>query len=467
MSKLRLIKAIVFLNFLVNNAPQCQVCNCKEQLYNTIQYIETNHPAYQKVKKSKICLKQYVSKKDSFILLSSTANEKQSCLLLLQQYLKTIKDHHTSIQPKLNRIDIKNKQAIDSFIQTSFYKSFKLVDIDTTKWLNESSIKSSALPLGVCSNGGKLIFALVPSNIENKYLGVVLKPTTFLKTGHVILELTKTNNEKYICRYNLGVLGFDTPFVDSEEGDLHQVLANFGMAYVDDNNVTKQKEYDFYEVNDSVNYLRLTSFDHKLLSELNRFYDSISAFITNKPSLIIDLRNNGGGDERCYFNLMKFIYTNPLKVDQAYVFVTNDNIKSYEKLENYDAELIKRMKESKRNSFISLSKNNSAEWIINNASIRPEKIVLLYNKATASSAESMITYCIQSKKITTMGERSGGYTGYGNVMNVDLPGGEFTLNTTTTAYKNNQQYEYVGIKPMVNLSNSDNWIDSALSSLKK
>ncbi|WP_460969329.1 S41 family peptidase [Pontibacter aydingkolensis] len=55
--------------------------------------------------------------------------------------------------------------------------------------------------------------------------------------------------------------------------------------------------------------MRLSSFDRGLIDELNAFYESIASDLNSKPFLIIDLRNNGGGDERRYFKLLPYLYT--------------------------------------------------------------------------------------------------------------------------------------------------------------
>jgi hypothetical protein len=78
----------------------------------------------------------------------------------------------------------------------------------------------------------------------------------------------------------------------------------------------------------------------------------------------------------------------------------------------------------------------------------------------------MITYCIQSSKVVTLGENSGGYLGYGNVMTTDTPCGHFSLRSTTTKYKNNSRYEFIGIEPMIKLPAGSNWIEAARKALQ-
>ena len=118
------------------------------------------------------------------------------------------------------------------------------------------------------------------------------------------------------------------------------------------------------------------------------------------------------------------------------------------------------MKAAREYSFIPQVENALSEWSMVGITY-PRKVAVLYNRNTASSAENMITYCIQSSKVVTLGENSGGYLGYGDVMETHTPCGHFRLRSTTTKYKNNSRYEFIGIEPMIKLPPGSDWIEAA------
>lgn len=89
--------------------------------------------------------------------------------------------------------------------------------------------------------------------------------------------------------------------------------------------------------------------------------------------------------------------------------------------------------------------------------------MLLFNKGTASAAEGLITYFQQSDKVITVGENSGGYIGYGNVMTAEIPCGKFKIRSTTTRYEEKSKYEFVGIPPMHKIAKEKDWVKYALS----
>ena len=57
--------------------------------------------------------------------------------------------------------------------------------------------------------------------------------------------------------------------------------------------------------------------------------------------------------------------------------------------------------------------------------------------------------------------------GYGGCKVKRDPCGKFTLNTTTTKYKRNSKYEFVGIAPIVRLEPGRDWIEAVVFELSK
>lgn len=187
--------------------------------------------------------------------------------------------------------------------------------------------------------------------------------------------------------------------------------------------------------------------------------------IQAKPSLIIDLRDNGGGAEECYIDLLKYLCTKPLTIDPADVWVSPDNIRKYEN-EGHPEELIERMKNARPFTFIPLTQNAITRWEIDGTGY-PERIALIFNKKTASSAEGMIIYAMQSDKVITLGENSGGYLGYGNVKTEMVPCGKYIINSTTTMYSEKSKFEFIGITPQIKLKPDQDWVKSAITVLQK
>ncbi|MGZ8549237.1 MAG: S41 family peptidase [Chitinophagaceae bacterium] len=458
MAKLFLILFVILRPLFLT----AQNCDCITQFTFIKNYYENNNPAYQKIKSDPNLSRAYSTGVQDLVI--KTKNEKSSdrCFIWLEKYVTLLKDHHSGIDYNIKRlkIDFNSQQTIDSFKNTIAYKSFDVITVDTNEVFAKLSAKALSDVEGIYTNGGSITFGVL-KNKNNHYSAVVLKKNKLLDIGHILMELKATEDPfRFNSTYHTGLLGFNFQkiyqTVEVKEGQ----IPGYGFYKVGSSTREKQPEYSFGSIDDQTNYLKLSSFDYSLKDKLNAFYRTIDSAITSKPYLIIDLRDNGGGSEECYLNLLPYVYTQPFKIDEVEVWVSPDNIKQYEKFQNQNTDLINRMKKVHNFSFIPQVENAIPEWAVTGTT-NPQKIAILINRKTASSAENMITYCIQSSKVVTLGENTGGYLGYGNVMTTDTPCSNFTLRSTTTKYKNNSKYEFIGIAPMIKLPLRSDWIEAA------
>jgi hypothetical protein len=449
----------IALFLLMSIVSAAQDCNCMSEFDFTKNYYEANSPAFQKIKNTRKSHLKYLEEVES--IRKELKRSRSDCFLYLNKFIGFLKDHHSGLGYNLKRVDLTTNELIAKFKEGTQYKNFKKIQIDTINLKTSLSRKEVSDVEGIYTNGGNIQFGILKKeNTNDQYLGVVLKETKLLETGHVLLELSELKGGEFMCTYNIGILGFTPEKITMKMIIKDGQMPDFGFSKVTDFSSATELPYKFAKLNDSTNYLRLGSFDTKWVSTLDSLYSSIDRELRSTPHLIIDIRDNSGGTEQGYFNLMPYIYTRPLKVDSVLVWVTPDNIQHYERTGN-NQELVDRMKKAQPNSFIPLVEKGISYWKMDSVTTYPRKIALLFNKGTASSAESMITYCMQSDKIITIGENSGGYMGYGNVMTQTTPCGKFNLRCTTTKYHFNARYEYIGIEPMFKAKDSDDWVSLA------
>ena len=447
----------LFLCFFLSNLFG-QNCDCSSQLDFTIKFYEQNNPAFQKIKISPKAYNIYIKQVQKIKQEAQYQKEIDYCIIYLDQYAALLKDHHSDIGFNLSRIDLSTPDLVADFKKSENYQRFKKVTIDSTQFTSMLNKKNIEDVEGIYSNGKSIIFGIVKNeNDTSSYSGVVLKSNKLLDAGHVLLELTRTQGNTFNVTYNAGLMGFNIQKLIKNQKIENGLIPSFGFSKT--NPISNEKEYEFKVLNDSTNYIKLSSFDGKLSDKLNSFYDSIHMNIISRPYLIIDIRNNGGGSEKSYLNLLKYAYTNPLKIDSALVWVSPENIKRYEEESvERNRELIIRMKASKPFTFIPQTLDGENIWSLDSTMMYPKKIALLYNRGTASAAEGMIVYFTQSNKVITVGENSGGYIGYGNVMTTQTPCGKFTIRSTTTKYFEKSKFEYIGIEPKYKPTLNENWI---------
>lgn len=221
---------------------------------------------------------------------------------------------------------------------------------------------------------------------------------------------------------------------------------------------TNDAPAEFSILSDSISCLKIRSFSRQYVEQLNHFYDSVDAAIRARPWLILDLRDNGGGSDEGWWKLVQYFYQRPLETDFVELWVTDDNLRFYES----DKKLSRQLKHHDRNRWYLLNHSDSATFGLKAALPSPRKVLILHNRQTASTAEDFILLAWQSKKVKTFGENTGGYMGYGNVMQVNTPGNLFVLLTTTTRFAKAALFEYEGLRPQVKLNPDQDWIEEVL-----
>jgi hypothetical protein len=443
-----------------------QNCDCASQLSYTIQYFEENSPAFQKIKNND---KDYTTYAKGILKIRTEASKEKDpdrCIFYLDQYVGLLKDHHSAIGFNLKREDLGSEEKIEAFKKSDKYQKFEKIEIDTSKLIPYLESKTLNEIEGIYSDGRSLTFGLIlRKGSKNKYRGVLLRKNRLMDQGHVLLDLTRKKDNSFDVIYNIGLLGFNFRRIYKNMVIEKGQIPSFGFSKTSG---TKENSnyYEFKSLDNSTNYLRLSSFDSRHTNELDSFYTTIAAQLSTKPKLIIDLRNNGGGSERSYLNLLPYAYTDPLKIDSAHIWVSPENIKRYEEIgtDQYK-ELIERMKSAKPFTFIPFTKDAAYTWSLDSITTMPSKIAVLYNRGTASAAEGFVLYLMQSKKVITIGENSGGFIGYGNVMTAQTPCGQYTIQCTTTKYAEKSKYEFTGIPPQFRPGKNQDWIGYAIEKL--
>lgn len=443
-----------------------QDCDCSSQFLYVKNYIELNNPAFQTIKSNHEEYENY--KKQVRILTDLTSKEKSidRCVIYLEDYFLLLKDNHSGIDLNITRlpIDLNSQSSIDDYKLTKNFQSFEKVKIDTTSFVAKLKTKPIDDIEGIYTNGGSLYFGIMKTTRGN-YQGVVLRKTSLLDVGHVLMDIEKIDNNTFAFTLHYGLLAFNFQNIYMKIKPEGGRITELGFAKAGAEEAEDVKPYEFRSLDSTTNYLRISSFSISLKQELELFYQSIDSLIQSTPHLVIDLRDNGGGAEECYTDLLKYFCTKPFAIDLADVWVSPENIKKYES-EGHSKDLIERMKNATPFTFIPLTQNAITSWEIKGTRY-PEKIAVIFNKKTASSAEGMIMYAMQSDKVITLGQNSGGYLGYGNVKSEILPCGKYIISSTTTRYPEKSKFEFTGITPQIILKEKQDWVKSAIAVLQK
>ena len=165
---------------------------------------------------------------------------------------------------------------------------------------------------------------------------------------------------------------------------------------------------------EKVAYLGITSMDGNRIEEDGKLIKEFYKEIKDYEKLIIDIRNNGGGNDYYWKrNVIEPLARETISVDN-YIFTRGDYSKIFYKargirlknIENLDKKLIAKMPDE-------IDKFDN--YYISNISIKPKdpinfkgKIYLLVNNGVYSSSEGFASFCKTSGFATLVGETTGG-----------------------------------------------------------
>lgn len=192
----------------------------------------------------------------------------------------------------------------------------------------------------------------------------------------------------------------------------------------------------FERLNETTGYLRIPFFE---ISE-KPLIDSVIAknrdIILSTQNLIIDVRNNPGGSDVSYEQLIPFLYTNPIRTVGAEFLSTKLNNQRMLDLSNNtefdeDSRKLFRKYYDKLNQSVGEFVNLSEEkvYIEKRDSILPypKNIGIIIHEGNGSTTEQFLLLAKQSKKVKLFGKTTHGMLDISNVNIINSPCNDFEL----------------------------------------
>lgn len=188
---------------------------------------------------------------------------------------------------------------------------------------------------------------------------------------------------------------------------------------------------------DSTFYLRIPSFMDDNAEVLVKKHRSE---ILSRPILIIDIRNNGGGQDNFFQVLSELVYSNPYEAKGVDWYASQGNIKIFEDaLQNNEIEGGQKgidwtnalLREMKKNvgGFVTHPLMGRDSLVAEDCVYAcPKRVGIIMNDANASSAEEFILSAKASRKVLLFGNKNtAGVLDYSNAISVPFPSGNYEL----------------------------------------
>lgn len=190
----------------------------------------------------------------------------------------------------------------------------------------------------------------------------------------------------------------------------------------------KEPVVQFSVIGKNIGYLKIDGFDSR---DFTKRFDSLYPAILKTNALIIDLRENGGGDGAQGRYIMKHIMKTPFKEAASSGIQYNPLLKSWGMTET---------------PFLQFPASEYKPFT--DRTIFEKPVVLLIGKGSYSAAEDFAMSFDYAKRGALIGETTGGSTG--QPMFFDLPGGGmFRVCVKRDTYPDGKPFVGVGIQPTI------------------
>ncbi|MFZ9388085.1 MAG: S41 family peptidase [Chitinophagaceae bacterium] len=201
--------------------------------------------------------------------------------------------------------------------------------------------------------------------------------------------------------------------------------------------VIEAKNPFIIELNNTTLLFRVPSFDGSK-KEIDSIISANKEKILRTENLIIDVRNNGGGSDRNYKEIIPFLYTNPIREVGVALYSTKlNNQRMLEFVSNPKYGLDENEKKWAKTSYDTLQKHigefvNLERQKINIDTLDtiypyPKNVGIIINKGNGSTTEQFLLAAKQSKKVKLFGVTTAGVLDISNMYFVESPCREFQL----------------------------------------
>jgi len=454
---------ITFLGFIITvSVLQAQTADCIKDFDFLVAKVKADYPGFNdKVKPENInkfkSLEMELKSKVNFY--------PDSCVFYLRQYVAFFKDNHLRVRKVSKEQKRPEKTEVSTYGKNIEIGDFKNKVLDSknieglwTSWGGDIAvIKSDKLYcfLGIAINyrgwsRGQVIFEFDSKNdtifdlkLHSNYKDS--KPRNGEASLHLSKNVLEMHNDGYFIRKT------DSPIYDKA------ILESYIPEFPNGRNTF----FVALCLDDSTFYMRIPAF----MGFKDQIEKTISKNWTNimsRPNMIIDIRNNGGGQDDEYQSLLKLIYTNSYKTKGVECYATPGNIKLFEdalekgEIRNeeegirWTKALLSEMKKNIGGFVVNPNNNNETATEKDSVYKYPKRVGIIINEGNASSSEQFLLSAKNSRKVILFGNQStAGVLDYSNAVSIDFPSGRYQLTFPMTRSQrlSENPIDNIGIKP--------------------
>lgn len=381
-------------------------CNCEKALKQLIRKVETEYPGFTEKTKDKPVYDNYKAN----LLTSAQDINESDCIGLLRTYLQFFKDGHVSLLRLDDGLNVQQSKVPETRVTIS-PEEFQKRMLNTSDPM-EGVWRSGSYKVGIIRQDKEYEGFIIEADTawwkpnEIKFILFGNGKANYYLRDHSLSEESWELSDGWILYLNSSKFFKELPIPALTEGEKKSRMMEIEGCY-------------FKQLSEKTALLCFSSFEHTYVERIKKLLADNRRAIESCENLIIDIRNNPGGDYEAYADLFPYILTNSVrgmgmefKVTQTLI----DGIQDW-----YDDEDGKK----KAREWISMFQGKMGEFVntdttdiyineIKPAKKSPKQVVILANRRTASSGEAFLLDARQSKKVKIIGTPTYGALDYGS-----------------------------------------------------
>ncbi|MGV3629713.1 MAG: S41 family peptidase [Bacteroidota bacterium] len=431
------IKTLLPFIFLFSGWIYGQTCTCESDFEWVKKMFEKNDAGFQYALDIK-GKEAYENHNKLFYQRLSQLTDQEKCPQLLYEWLLFFRSGHVAIVRKEQAVSkspavINNEKWQTLRVNPSEFKKYlagkQEIDFEGTWYTDPYTI-------GIKREGDEYLGFIMESKVESWKKGEVklripardsgMKPVFYMRDRSAQeFDTAQLLGSNYLEIGSFVLERLDSPYPRDKQIDdfIRSTLAS--RPYLE-------------ELNSTTLVLRVPSFGDYAKNDIDSVIEINRNKLLQTKNLIIDLRNNGGGSDMSFQEILPLLYTNPIRtLGVAFLSTTDNNQRmldfitdpkygfseedkkwaqeSYDKLTQHPGE------------FVNLQKESVSIETFDTVYPYPSAIGIIINEANGSTAEQFLLAAKQSRKVKLFGTTTFGSLDISNMYFVDSPCKDFQL----------------------------------------
>jgi Peptidase family S41 len=432
------MKKIFVLLFLWVLPVSAQDCNCKDNFEWAKKTFEENDAGFQYIIDKKGAA-EYQKHNEVFAEKVKTITTTEDCADAIYDWMKFFRDGHISV----NVVEPEGQNTPQAApVTRNDWEKYNITDKQFNKYLakaNPVSVegiwKTPPYTIGIKKEGdGYIGFILDGGGTpwQKNQVKLRFKPNgkdTYSGEFYLRNYSTYENDDIKLLGNNTLLFGsFSLKRVNPKAEDTKEIKSYLELLQAQ-NAMVQQ-----YSANTLV--LRIPSFNGNLQGYIDSVLTANHEKIISTKNLVIDVRNNGGGSDGSYQEIIKYLYTNPIRIVGVQMLSTPLNNKRMESYLDYpditdeDRDWVNgQLKKLNDNLGKFVDQNEEKVFIqtLDSVYAYPQNVAILINENDASTTEQFLLAAKQSTKVKLFGTTTAGMLDISNMNFVKSPCGTIEM----------------------------------------